>query len=109
MLTVRRRWSQCRHGAEVVEPNVELHGICHHGCSRLGRRNVVGALMGRCMQGEAPAAGGNGEPRSIVAERHQEGGGVVGRWKGRAALGSTVLCNLLLLSPIVLDRVAARW
>ncbi len=35
------------------------------------------------MQAEAPAARGSGEPRSIVAEWHLEGGGVVGGWKGR--------------------------
>jgi hypothetical protein len=73
-LTVCRRCSQCRHGAKIVIPIVELHGIHHHGCSLLGRRYVVGA--------EAPAAVGSGEPRSIVAIRHQEGGGVVGGWQG---------------------------
>jgi hypothetical protein len=36
------------------------------------------------MQAEAPAARGSGEPRSIVAERHQEGGCVVDGGKGRA-------------------------
>ncbi len=44
---------------------------------------IVGALVGSCMRAEAPAAGGSGEPRSIVAKRHQEGWGVVGGWKGR--------------------------
>jgi hypothetical protein len=35
------------------------------------------------MQTKAPAARGSGEPRSIVAKRHQEGGCVVGGGKGR--------------------------
>ncbi len=83
-LTIRGMWSQCRYGAEVVEHIVELNGICYHGRSWLGRRNVVGVLVGSCMWAEAPAAGGGGEPRSIVAKQHQEGGGVAGGWKGRA-------------------------
>jgi hypothetical protein len=68
----------------MVKPIVELHCICHHGCSWLGRRNVVSALVGSYMQAKAPAARGSGEPRSIVTKRHQEGGGVVGGWQGRA-------------------------
>jgi hypothetical protein len=36
------------------------------------------------MWDKASAAGGSGESRSIVAKRHQEGGGVVGGWQGRA-------------------------
>jgi hypothetical protein len=83
-LTVCRRWSRCGHGAKIVEPIVELHGICHHGCFRLGGRNVLGVLAGSYMWAKAPAAGGSGEPRAIVAEQHQEGGGAVGGWKGRA-------------------------
>ncbi len=74
-LTVCRR---CRHGAKIVEAIIELHGICHHGCSWLGRGNVVGALVGSCMWAKAPAAWSSREPRSIVAERHCKGGGVVG-------------------------------
>jgi hypothetical protein len=53
-LTVCRR---CRHGAKIVEPIVELQGICDHLCSWLGRRNVVGTLVGSCMRAEAPVAG----------------------------------------------------
>jgi hypothetical protein len=36
------------------------------------------------MWAKAPAAGGSGEPRSIVAKQHQEGGCVVGGGEGRA-------------------------
>jgi hypothetical protein len=36
------------------------------------------------MRAKAPFAGGSGESRSTVAKPHQEGGGVVGGWKGRA-------------------------
>jgi hypothetical protein len=61
-----------------VEPIIELHGICHHGCSWLGRGNVVGALVGSCMRAEAPAAESSREPWSIVAKWHCKGGGVVG-------------------------------
>jgi hypothetical protein len=68
------------------------------------------------MQAKAPAARGSGEPRSIVAKRHQEGGGVLEDGRGgRAAgghrptaLGSTVLCNPLLLPTIIL-KAAAHW
>ncbi len=34
------------HGAKIVEKVIELHGICNHGCSWLGRGNVVGVLIG---------------------------------------------------------------
>ncbi len=86
------------------------------GC-RLGRRNVVGMFVGSCMQADAPSAGGSGEPMSIVAEWHQKGRGVVvgGRGGGAAggrrptALGSTFLCNPLLLPFIVLALVVDRW
>ncbi len=74
-LTICRR---CRHGAKIVEPIVELHGICHHGCSWLGRGNVVGALVGSCMRAKAPAAGSSREPQSIIVEWHHKGGGVIG-------------------------------
>ncbi len=69
-LTIQRRWSCCGHGAKVVKTIVELHGIYHHRRCQLGRRNVVGALVGSCMLAKAPAAGGSGGPRSIVAEWH---------------------------------------
>ncbi len=86
-LTIYRR---CRHGAKIVETIIELHGICHHGCSWLGRGNVVGTLVGSRMR--AKAAGSSREPRSIVVERHCKGGGVVGGllgWlHGRGALAS---------------------
>ncbi len=36
------------------------------------------------MQAKAPAAGGSGEPRSIVVKQHQEGGSVVEGGNGRA-------------------------
>ncbi len=79
-LTVYRR---CGHGAKIVEPIVELYGVHHHGCSWLGRGNIVGALVGSCMRAKAPAARGSGEPRSIVAKWHCKGGGVGGGWRGR--------------------------
>ncbi len=74
-LTVCR---MCGHGAKIVESIVELHGICHHGCSWLERGNVVGTLVGSRMRAKAPAAGSIRELRSIVAKRHCEVGGVVG-------------------------------
>jgi hypothetical protein len=83
-LTIHRRGSCCGHGVKVVKTIVELRGIHHHRHCWLGRWNVVGTLVGRCMRVEAPAAGSSGEPRSIVAKRHQEGGGVVGGGKRRA-------------------------
>jgi hypothetical protein len=73
---------RCRYGAKIVEPIVELHGIHHHGCSWLGRGNVVGMLAGRCIRAKAPAAGSSREPRSIVARWHCKGGGVVGELQG---------------------------
>ncbi len=63
---------------KIVEPIVELHGICHHGCFWLGRGNVVGALVGSCMWAKAPAARSSRELQSIVAKWHHKGGGVVG-------------------------------
>ncbi len=90
-LTVCRR---CGHSAKIGESIIELHGICHHGCSYswLGRGNVVGTLVGSCMQAEAPAAGSSREPQSIGAKRHCKGGGVVGGLRGwlhrRGALAS---------------------
>ncbi len=73
-LTVCRR---CGHSAKIVETIIELHGICHHGRSWLGRGNVVSALVGSCVWAEAPVSKSSREPRSIVAERHCEGGGVL--------------------------------
>ncbi len=64
-LTICRR---CGNGAKIVETIIELHGICHHGCSWLGRGNVVGALVSSCMWAKAPAAGSSREPQSIVAK-----------------------------------------
>jgi hypothetical protein len=99
------------------EPIVEIDGICHHGCSWLGRGNVVGALVVSCMWAKAPAARSSREPRSIVAEWHHKGGGVVGGLRGwlrsQGALASGTweygLSNPLLIPPIVLDLVAACW
>jgi hypothetical protein len=88
-LTVCRR---CGHGAKIVERIVELHVICHHGCSWLGRGDVVGGLVGSCMRAKAPAAENSREPQSTVAEWHRKGGGVVGGLQGwlrsRGALSS---------------------
>ncbi len=88
-LTVCRR---CGHGAKIVETIIELHGICHHGCSWLGRGNVVGALVGSRMRAKAPAARSSRKLHSIVAKRNCKGGGVVGwvlGWlHGRGALAS---------------------
>ncbi len=43
------------------ETIIELHGICHHGCSWLGRGIVVGALGGSCVwaKPQLPGAVGN--------------------------------------------------
>ncbi len=66
-LTICRR---CKHGAKIVETIIELHGICHHGCSWLRRGNVVGMLVGSCMSAQAPASGSSRKPQSIVPKRH---------------------------------------
>ncbi len=61
-------WRRCRHVAKIVEPIVELLGIRHHGYFWLGKGNVVGALVGSCMQAEAPPVGSSEELQSIVAK-----------------------------------------
>ncbi len=66
---------RCGHGAKIVEPIVELCGLCHHGW--LGREGVVDALVGSCMRAEAPAARSSRKPGPIVTEWHRKGEGVV--------------------------------
>jgi hypothetical protein len=116
-LTIHRKRSCCGHVAQVFIALVEGHGVNHHQCSRLGGRNLVGAFVGSCMLAKAPAARGSGKPRFIVVKQHCRGGCGADGGIGRAcstglwpmALGSTVLCNPLLLPLIVFHLVAVCW